>query len=94
MAGAFEVARAPDEELPTPDRAVIAVAAAVEYRGDCFALLAVLSDYRSLERYRYLLGVASLGALALTIATSYATGTVVNGARDGVTTLLTALWEA
>ena len=48
----------------------------------CFiALLAVLSDYRSLERYRYLLGVASLGALALTIASSYVTDTVVNGAR-------------
>ena len=31
----------------------------------CFvALLAVLSDYRSLERYRYLIGVASLATLA------------------------------
>ena len=48
----------------------------------CFvALLTVLSDYRSLERYRYLIGVASLATLALTIASSYATGTVVNGAR-------------
>ncbi|HMG99267.1 MAG TPA: FtsW/RodA/SpoVE family cell cycle protein [Gaiellales bacterium] len=48
----------------------------------CFiAVLAALSDYRVLERYRYLLGVASLLALAATIVSSYATGTVVNGAR-------------
>ena len=48
----------------------------------CFvALLTVLTDYRSLERYRYLIGVASLATLAVTIASSYATGTVVNGAR-------------
>src|SRR4029077_20926118 len=47
----------------------------------CFvALLAALSDYRVLERYRYLLGVASLGALAATIVASYATGPGVNGA--------------
>ena len=44
-------------------------------------MLAALSDYRVLERYRYLLGVASLAALAATILSSYATGTVVNGAR-------------
>ena len=37
----------------------------------CFiALLTVLSDYRSLERYRYLIGIASLAALALTIASA------------------------
>ncbi|MDX6541554.1 MAG: hypothetical protein QOI71_3164, partial [Gaiellales bacterium] len=48
----------------------------------CFvAVLAAISDYRVLERYRYLLGVASLVTLAATIISSYATGTVVNGAR-------------
>ena len=48
----------------------------------CFiAVLAALPDYRVLERYRYVLGVASLLALAATIISSYATGTVVNGAR-------------
>jgi cell division protein FtsW (lipid II flippase) len=48
----------------------------------CFiAVLAALPDYRVLERYRYLLGVASLVVLAATIISSYATGTVVNGAR-------------
>ena len=48
----------------------------------CFiAVLAALPDYRVLERYRYVLGVASLLALAATIISSYATDTVVNGAR-------------
>ena len=48
----------------------------------CFiVVLAALDDYRVLERYRYLLGVASLATLAATIISSYATGTVVNGAR-------------
>jgi cell division protein FtsW (lipid II flippase) len=45
------------------------------------AVVSLLGDYRRLEAYRYLLGLAALGLLALTIATSYATGTVINGAR-------------
>src|SRR3954468_9630697 len=37
--------------------------------------------YRRLEQYRYLFGLATIGLLAFTIAFSYATGTVINGAR-------------
>ena len=37
--------------------------------------------HRAPERYRYLIGAVSLGALAATITFSYVTGTVVNGAR-------------
>src|SRR3954452_7914602 len=38
-------------------------------------------DYRRLEAYRYLFGLATIGLLVGTILFSYATGTVINGAR-------------
>jgi cell division protein FtsW (lipid II flippase) len=44
-------------------------------------LLVVVRDYRVLERYRYVLGFVTVGLLAMTILFSYATGTVINGAR-------------
>ena len=48
----------------------------------CFiAVLAALSDYRVLERYRYVLGVAVADRARCDDHRSYATGTVVNGAR-------------
>jgi cell division protein FtsW (lipid II flippase) len=45
------------------------------------ALLLVMPDYRILERYRYLVGLGAIGLLLATVAFSYATGTVINGAR-------------
>ena len=45
------------------------------------AVLVLLPDFRVLERYRYLCGALALGLLAVTIASSYATHTVINGAR-------------
>jgi cell division protein FtsW (lipid II flippase) len=45
------------------------------------ALLVVVRDYRVLERYRYLLGLVTVGLLVITILYSYATGTVIGGAR-------------
>ena len=45
------------------------------------AVLVLLPDFRVLERYRYLCGALALGLLAFTILSSYATGTVINGAR-------------
>jgi cell division protein FtsW (lipid II flippase) len=45
------------------------------------AVLVLLPDFRVLERYRYLCGALAVGLLALTILSSYATGTVINGAR-------------
>src|SRR4030081_1676869 len=46
MAGPPEAVHPSDEHLPSPDRAVAAVAAAVEYRRDGVALLAVLGEAR------------------------------------------------
>jgi cell division protein FtsW (lipid II flippase) len=45
------------------------------------AILVLLPDFRVLERYRYLCGAVALGLLAITIGYSYATHTVINGAR-------------
>ena len=44
-------------------------------------VLVLLPDFRVLERYRYLSGALAIGLLAVTIASSYATHTVINGAR-------------
>ena len=44
-------------------------------------MLVLLPDFRVLERYRYLCGALALALLAFTILSSYATGTVINGAR-------------
>jgi cell division protein FtsW (lipid II flippase) len=44
-------------------------------------LLVLLPDFRVLERYRYLCGAIALGLLTITILFSYATHTVINGAR-------------
>jgi cell division protein FtsW (lipid II flippase) len=44
-------------------------------------LLVLLPDFRVLERYRYLCGAIAIGLLAVTILSSYATHTVINGAR-------------
>ena len=49
--------------------------------GAFIAVLMLVSDYRVLERYRYLFGIGSLGLLVLTIIFSYSTGTIINGAR-------------
>jgi cell division protein FtsW (lipid II flippase) len=45
------------------------------------SVLVFLPDFRVLERYRYVSGALALGLLAVTILSSYATGTVINGAR-------------
>jgi cell division protein FtsW (lipid II flippase) len=44
-------------------------------------LLVLMPDFRVLERYRYVCGAIALGLLAITILFSYATHTVINGAR-------------
>jgi cell division protein FtsW (lipid II flippase) len=45
------------------------------------ALVFTGREYRRLEAYRYLFGLATIGLLVGTILFSYATGTVINGAR-------------
>jgi cell division protein FtsW (lipid II flippase) len=45
------------------------------------AVIVLLPDPRVLESYRYLLGLTAVGLLVLTVAFSYATHTVINGAR-------------
>ena len=49
--------------------------------GGFIGVLMLLPDVAVLERYRYLIGVGSLALLVVTIVSSYATGTVINGAR-------------
>ena len=49
--------------------------------GGFIGVLMLVPDVAVLERYRYLIGVGSLALLVVTIVSSYATGTVINGAR-------------